>query len=72
VAGAGLVHAVLLSAYLSAPWDSGWLPWADRSGDWTDGPAVKALLLAAVPLAAGLARWAAERTSPPASRTVTP
>ncbi|MEU9046956.1 MULTISPECIES: hypothetical protein [unclassified Kitasatospora] len=72
VAGAGLAHAVLLTAYLSAPWESGWLPWSDRSGGWTDGPAVKALLLAAIPLAAGLARWTAERHPPTASRTVTP
>ncbi|MER7582738.1 hypothetical protein [Kitasatospora sp. NPDC097691] len=72
VAGAGLLHAALLSAYLSAPWESGWLPWLDRSDGWTDRPEVKALLLAAIPLTTGLAQWTAERRRAGASRTVTP
>ncbi|MER7770231.1 hypothetical protein [Kitasatospora sp. NPDC096140] len=72
VAGAGLLHTALLSAYLSAPWESGWLPWLDRSDGWTDRPELKALLLAAIPLAAGLAQWTAGRRRTAASRTVTP
>jgi hypothetical protein len=77
VAAAGLGHAALLTAYLSAPWESGWLPWLGRSGTgWLDGPELKALLLAAIPLVAGLAQWTARRTAdrrrPTASHTVTP
>ncbi|MFJ8624444.1 hypothetical protein ACIRD3_16570 [Kitasatospora sp. NPDC093550] len=72
VAGTGLTHTLLLTAYLAAPWDSGLLPWSARSGGWTDGPAPKALLLAAIPLAAGLAQWTAARRAPAPSRTVTP
>ncbi|MGW1178813.1 hypothetical protein ACWD4P_34415 [Kitasatospora sp. NPDC002543] len=73
VTAAGLVHTALLTAYLAAPWESGWLPWLDRGdGGWADGPQPKALLLAAVLLAAGLAQWAAARRRPgAASRTVT-
>ncbi|GAA2987578.1 hypothetical protein GCM10010519_22130 [Streptomyces lactacystinicus] len=73
VASAGLVHTALLTAYLAAPWESGWLPWLDRGdGGWADGPQPKALLLAAVLLAAGLAQWTAARRAPgAASRTVT-
>ncbi|GAA2489120.1 hypothetical protein GCM10010406_26590 [Streptomyces thermolineatus] len=76
-AAAGTAHAVLLTAYLGASWGSGWLPWEhpDRPG-WTDGPQVKALLLAAVLLLAGLAEWAtARRRTAPGSagaRTVAP
>ncbi|MFF2748950.1 hypothetical protein ACFVVA_25845 [Kitasatospora sp. NPDC058048] len=70
-ASAGLVHTALLTAYLAAPWESGWLPWLDRGdGGWADGPQPKALLLAAVLLAAGLAQWTAARRAPGASRTV--
>ncbi|MEV6975621.1 hypothetical protein [Kitasatospora sp. NPDC093806] len=73
VAGTGLVHTVLLTLYLGADWDSGWLPWLGRSGSgWLDGPQPKALVLAALLLAAGLAQWTAERRTPAASRTVTP
>ncbi|WP_030256229.1 MULTISPECIES: hypothetical protein [Streptomyces] len=73
VAGAGLAHTALLTAYLAAPWESGWLPWLDRSdGGWADGPQPKALLLAAILLAAGLAQWTATRRQPAPSRTVTP
>ncbi|MFC5662734.1 hypothetical protein ACFP3U_07015 [Kitasatospora misakiensis] len=72
VAGAGAVHTGLLTGYLSASWDSGWLPWLHRSGsDWADGPGLKALLLAGVLLAAGLAQWTAARRTPGASLTVT-
>ncbi|MFB8240970.1 hypothetical protein ACFC58_30975 [Kitasatospora purpeofusca] len=71
VAGAGLLHTALLTGYLSASWDSGWLPWLDRSGTgWTDGPQPKALLLAAVLLAAGLVQWTAARRTPAPSLTV--
>ncbi|MFE7532598.1 hypothetical protein ACFU7Y_43960 [Kitasatospora sp. NPDC057542] len=71
VTAAGLAHAALLTAYLAAPWESGWLPWLDRGdGGWADGPQSKALLLAAVLLAAGLAQWTAARRAPGASRTV--
>lgn len=70
---AGLAHTALLTAYLAAPWESGWLPWLDRGdGGWADGPQPKALLLAAVLLAAGLAQWTAAHRTPAASRTVTP
>ncbi|WP_328957581.1 hypothetical protein [Kitasatospora purpeofusca] len=71
VAGAGLVHTALLTGYLSASWGSGWLPWLDRSGTgWSAGPGPKALLLAAVLLAAGLVQWTAARRTPTASLTV--
>ncbi|MCX5214345.1 hypothetical protein OG689_34655 [Kitasatospora sp. NBC_00240] len=55
--GAGLVHTVLLSTFLGASWGSSWLPWVhpERAG-WADGPQLKALLLAAVLLLAGLAQ----------------
>ncbi|SOB85019.1 hypothetical protein [Streptomyces sp. 1331.2] len=73
VAGAGLAHTALLTAYLAASWDSGWLPWLHRNDDgWTDGPQPKALLLATILLAAGLAQWTAARRSPAPSRTVNP
>ncbi|WP_316520302.1 hypothetical protein [Kitasatospora brasiliensis] len=73
VASAGLLHTALLTAYLAAPWESGWLPWLDRGdGGWSDGPQPKALLLAAVLLATGLAQWTAARRTAGASRTVAP
>lgn len=72
VTAAGLAHTALLTGYLAAPWESGWLPWLDRGdGGWADGPQPKALVLAAVLLAAGLAQWTAARRTPGASRTVT-
>ncbi|WP_405003836.1 hypothetical protein OHV13_05155 [Kitasatospora purpeofusca] len=71
VAGTGLLHTTLLTGYLSASWGSGWLPWLDRSGTgWSAGPGPKALLLAAVLLAAGLVQWTAARRTPAASLTV--
>ncbi|MFF2041478.1 hypothetical protein ACFVVX_13680 [Kitasatospora sp. NPDC058170] len=75
VMGAALAHTALLSAYLGASWDSGWIPWL-RSDDtgWTAGPQLKAFLLAAVLLSAGLAELAAARrraaARPGASSTV--
>lgn len=61
-AAAGAAHALLLTAYLGASWGSGWLPWQHPAHPgWTDGPQAKALLLAAIPLLAGLAQWAAAR-----------
>ncbi|MFJ4797779.1 hypothetical protein [Kitasatospora purpeofusca] len=65
VAGTGLVHTVLLTVLLGESGDGTRLPWLD-------GPRSKALLLAGLLLVAGLARWAAERRTPAASRTVTP
>ncbi|MFJ2721733.1 hypothetical protein [Streptomyces sp. NPDC087437] len=59
---AGTAHALLLTGYLGASWGSGWLPWQHPvHPGWTDGPQVKALLLAAILLLAGLAEWAAAR-----------
>ncbi|GAA1382017.1 hypothetical protein GCM10009639_00730 [Kitasatospora putterlickiae] len=73
VAGTGLAHAALLTAYLSGLWGSGWLPGLDHfDGSWANGPQPKALLLAAVLLAPGLAQWTTERRASAASRTVTP
>ncbi|MFJ9443001.1 hypothetical protein ACIRRH_14165 [Kitasatospora sp. NPDC101235] len=69
VTAAGLVHTALLTAYLAAPWESGWLPWLDRGDGWTAGPQPKALLLAAVLLATGLAQWTAARRAPTATTT---
>ncbi|MFI9331016.1 hypothetical protein ACIGZJ_26155 [Kitasatospora sp. NPDC052868] len=75
VAGAALAHTALLSAYLGASWDSGWIPWV-RAADtgWSAGPQLKAFLLAAILLSAGLARLAAARrraaVRPGASSTV--
>ncbi|MET9398683.1 hypothetical protein [Kitasatospora sp. NPDC002965] len=75
VAFAGLAHALLLTAYLAAPWGSSLLPWVQTDGSrWIDGPQPKALLLAAILLAAGTAQWRAARTRPAgggASSTVT-
>ncbi|WP_327675888.1 hypothetical protein [Kitasatospora sp. NBC_00458] len=63
VAFAGLAHALLLTAYLAAPWGSSLLPWVRSDGSaWIDGPQPKALLLAAVLLVAGAAQWRAART----------
>ncbi|MGW4898141.1 hypothetical protein ACWEQL_38755 [Kitasatospora sp. NPDC004240] len=71
VAGAGAAHTLLLTAYLSAPWGSGLLPWIDAEDTWAGGPQPKALLLAAVLLSAGLVqRRAARRRTPTPSRTV--
>ncbi|MFE7564435.1 hypothetical protein [Kitasatospora sp. NPDC057500] len=67
VAVTGLAHAVLLTAYLSELWGAGWLPWLDHFDTaWATGSQPKALLLAALLLAPGLAQWTA------GSRTVTP
>ncbi|MFI9629570.1 hypothetical protein [Streptomyces sp. NPDC052042] len=61
-AAAGAAHALLLTGYLGASWGSGWLPWQHSAHPgWTDGPQVKALLLAAILLLAGLAEWAVAR-----------
>lgn len=62
VVGAALSHIALLTAYLGAPWGSGWNPWmaADGSG-WADGPQLKAFLLAAILLGTGLAQWTSAR-----------
>ncbi|MFD0212003.1 hypothetical protein ACFVH9_23570 [Streptomyces hirsutus] len=61
-AAAGAAHALLLTGYLGASWDSGWLPWQHPAHPgWSDGPQTKALLLAAVLLLAGLAEWALAR-----------
>ncbi|MER7704423.1 hypothetical protein ABTX81_16225 [Kitasatospora sp. NPDC097605] len=72
VAVTGLAHAALLTVYLSGFWGYGWLPWLDHvDTGWAVGSRPKALLLAAVLLAAGLAQWTAERRRSAASRTVT-
>ncbi|MFF2353625.1 hypothetical protein ACFVVL_28050 [Kitasatospora sp. NPDC058115] len=72
VAGTGLVHTALLTAYLSGVWGDGWLPWLDHLDTaWANAAQPKALLLAAVLLAPGLAQWTAGRRAPAASRTVT-
>ncbi|MCQ9182547.1 hypothetical protein KMT30_26565 [Streptomyces sp. IBSBF 2953] len=61
-AAAGTAHALLLTGYLGASWGSGWLPRQHPAHPgWTDGPQVKALLLAAILLLAGLCEWAAVR-----------
>ncbi|WP_212912740.1 hypothetical protein [Streptomyces sp. TS71-3] len=61
-AAAGTSHALLLTGYLGASWGTGWLPWQHPAHPgWTDGPQVKALLLAAILLLAGLAERAAAR-----------
>jgi hypothetical protein len=61
-AAAGTVHALLLTAYLGASWGSGWLPWQHPAHPgWADGPQVKAFLLAAVLLLAGLCERTAVR-----------
>ncbi|MDT0458551.1 hypothetical protein RM550_22920 [Streptomyces sp. DSM 41527] len=61
-AAAGTAHAVLLTGYLGASWDSGWLPWLHPADPgWSDGPQAKACLLAAILLLAGLTEWAVAR-----------
>ncbi|MCD0482030.1 hypothetical protein LO771_06270 [Streptacidiphilus sp. ASG 303] len=61
-AAAGTAHALLLTQYLGASWGSGWLPWQHPAHPgWSDGPQAKALLLAAIPLLAGLYEWTAVR-----------
>jgi succinate dehydrogenase hydrophobic anchor subunit len=59
---AGAAHALLLTGYLGASWGTGWLPWQHPAHpDWTDGPQVKALLLASILLLAGLGEWGVAR-----------
>lgn len=59
---AGAAHALLLTGYLGASWGTGWLPWRHPAHpDWTDGPQVKALLLASILLLAGLGEWGVAR-----------
>ncbi|MFC9844364.1 hypothetical protein ACFWFF_17860 [Streptomyces sp. NPDC060223] len=66
VAAAGIAHALLLTGYLGASWGSGWLPWQHPTHPgWADGPQVKAFLLAAVLLLAGLCEWTAVRRRAP-------
>ncbi|MGV9270322.1 hypothetical protein ACWDRR_37420 [Kitasatospora sp. NPDC003701] len=77
VVGAALAHIALLTAYLGAPWGSGWIPWAESDGaGWANGPQLKAFLLAAILLGAGLAQWTGARrraaAGPAASSTVAP
>ncbi|QLJ00342.1 hypothetical protein HZZ00_04650 [Streptomyces sp. NEAU-sy36] len=61
-ATAGTVHALMLTGYLGASPGSGWLPWQHPAHPgWADGPQVKAFLLAAVLLLAGLGEWMAAR-----------
>ncbi|AGJ56677.1 MULTISPECIES: hypothetical protein [Streptomyces] len=69
-AAAGTAHVLLLTGYLGASWGSGWLPWQHPAQTgWTDGPQVKALLLAAVLLLAGTAEWAVTRHRAAAAAT---
>ncbi|MFF6980273.1 hypothetical protein ACFZAV_21725 [Streptomyces sp. NPDC008343] len=61
-AAAGLIHTLLLSAYLS--YSTGLTPWQDPpvQPGWVDGPQAKAALLAAILLVAGLVqRMAVDR-----------
>ncbi|GAA1173922.1 hypothetical protein F4556_007125 [Kitasatospora gansuensis] len=74
-AAAGVAHSALLAAYVAADPGTGLLPWVhEPQPGWADGPQVKALLLAAVLLAAAFARRTADRRldAPAASSTVAP
>ncbi|MER5888027.1 hypothetical protein ABT160_29770 [Streptomyces sp. NPDC001941] len=56
----GLVHTLLLTAYLAADWGTGLVPWTrPEHPEWLDGPQAKALLLALVLLAGAAVAWAA-------------